>query len=69
MPGQRQGQLVRRNTATIVAHPDQLGAARLDIHVDAGRAGIQRILHQFFHHRGGPLNHLAGGDLVDQCIR
>ena len=41
-------------------------AAFLERHRDALRAGIDGVLHQLLHGAGRPLDHLAGGDLVDQ---
>ena len=35
-------------------------------HVDLAGAGVERVLEQLLHHRGRPLDHLAGGDLADQ---
>ena len=35
---------------------------------DAARAGIERVLDQFLHRRGRPLDHLAGGDAVDDQL-
>ena len=37
-----------------------------DRNVDPLRAGVERVLDQFLHRRGGPLDHLAGGDAVDE---
>src|SRR5690606_354868 len=50
----------------VVAHPQQLDAALLDVHVDAPGAGVLAVLQQLLGHRGGTLDHLAGGDLVGQ---
>ena len=33
-----------------------------------GRAGVERVLEQLLDHRGGPLHHFAGGDLVGDLI-
>ena len=30
---------------------------------------VERVLHELLHHGGGPLHHLAGGDLVDEVVR
>ena len=38
----------------------------LHLDLDLGGARVQGVLQQLLHHRGGPLHHLAGGDLVDQ---
>ena len=34
--------------------------------IDPARAGVERVLDQFLDRRSGPLDHLAGGDPVDQ---
>ncbi len=63
---QGQRQVVGGDAAAIVAHAQQLDAALLDLHVDAPGTGVQAVLQQFLGHRGGTLDHLAGGDLVRQ---
>ena len=64
----RQGerQVLLGDAAAVVAHPDQAGAARLQLHLDARAAGVDGVLHQLLDHRGGALHHLAGGDLVGE---
>ncbi len=57
----------RRNAAAVVAHPDALPAAILDIDLDAARTGIDAVLQQLLDDGGRPLDDLAGGDLVDQA--
>ena len=52
-----------RDAGTIVGHLDQAPACLLNSHGDVMPAGVQGILHQLFNHRGGPLDHLTGGDL------
>jgi hypothetical protein len=32
------------------------------------RARIERVFHQLLHHRGGPLDHLASGDLISDAV-
>ena len=54
------------HAGSVVDDADEVAPARLDYHVDAPRARIERILDEFLHRRGGPLDHLAGGDPVDQ---
>ena len=51
--------------AAVILHQDQVGAAIGGGDVDAGGAGVERILHQLLHRRGRTLHHLAGGDAVD----
>jgi hypothetical protein len=57
-----------RDPAAIVGNRDALDATF--IQHDAQRAGtrIERIFQQFFDYRGGPFDHLAGGDLADQLV-
>ncbi|MBN1457903.1 MAG: hypothetical protein JXA57_00110, partial [Armatimonadetes bacterium] len=43
-------------------------AALPDLDLDPTSASIERILDQFLHHRGGPFNDLAGGDLAGNSI-
>ncbi|MCY1300331.1 hypothetical protein D9M70_498920 [compost metagenome] len=64
--GQCQRQVVRRDAAAVVTHPQQLDAALFHLDVDAPGAGVQAVLQQFLDDRGGALDHLTGGDLVRQ---
>ena len=66
MTGQRQRQVVGRNTAAIIPHLQQLDAALLHFHIDAPGSGVQAVFQQFLGYRGRPLDHLASGDLVGQ---
>ena len=49
----------------IVADADQPAAAAVGHHLDAARAGVERILDQFLDDARRTLDHLAGGDAVD----
>jgi hypothetical protein len=69
VPRQRQRQFLAADTAAVIAHPDALLAALLDIHLDAAGAGIEAVFQQFLDHRGRPLDDLTGSDLVDQLGR
>ncbi len=69
MPLQRQRHLVRRHAATVIGHVDQVEPARRQPHGHRGRAGVQRVLHQFLERAGRPLHHLARGDAIDQVGR
>ncbi|MNZ74185.1 hypothetical protein D3C78_926280 [compost metagenome] len=69
MAGQRQRQVVRLDAGAVVAHAQQLDAALLDLDVDARGACIEAVLEQLLGHRGRPLDHLAGSDLVGQPRR
>src|SRR6185312_1436372 len=66
MRGHRQRQLVGRDAATVIAHADQPRTACLDVHLDARGAGVEAVLDQFLDHGRRALDHLAGGDLVDE---
>jgi len=63
MPRKRQGHLLRRDAAAVIAHPDQLATALGHVDVDAPRPGIQGVLHQLLDDRRGPLHHFASGNL------
>ena len=64
----RQRQFVRRDAAPVVADADQAGAALLQVDVHPPGTGIQRVFDQLLDHRRRALDHLAGGDLVDQGV-
>ena len=42
--------------------------AAIGEHVDAARAGVERVLDEFLDHARRPLDHLAGGDAVDDLF-
>ena len=65
---ERERQFLGRDAAAVVAHAQQADAAALDVDLDAARAGIQRVLDQFLDHGRRALDHLAGGDLVDERV-
>ena len=58
------GQLLRRDAAAVVRHPDKAHAAPLDLHHHGGGPGVDGVFHQLFHHAGRPFHHFAGGDEV-----
>ena len=58
------GQLSGGDAAAVVRHPDDAHAAPLYLHHHGGGSGVDGVLHQFLHHAGRPLHHLAGGDQV-----
>ncbi len=65
----RQGQLLGRHAEPVIHHLDQIAPAILQGDVDAPGAGIDGVLHQLLHGRGRALDHLAGGDAVDDIGR
>ena len=68
VPRQRNPDLVRLDADAVIAHPDQTASAAFEFHLDAARSGIQRVLDQLLDHRCRALDHLAGGDLTDECV-
>ncbi len=64
--GKGQGQIVGLDAAAVVHHLDQVDAALGHLDINALAAGINGVFEQFLDNAGGPLNDLAGGDLVDQ---
>ena len=64
---QREREIVLVDAATVVAHPQQLLAALLDIDINARGAGVETVLKQFLEHRSGAFHHLARGYLVGQA--
>ena len=60
--------IVASHAMAIVGNADQLAPASLDLNANARCFGIQRVLQQLFHHRRGPLHHLARGDLVGNLV-
>ena len=58
-------QIGARHALAVVGDADQPAAAAVGEHVDAPRAGVERVLDQFLDHARRPLDHLAGGDAVD----
>ncbi len=61
-----QFEIGRAHAGAVVSDADERTAAGLDLDGDARRPRIERILDELLHGRGRPLDHLAGGDLVDQ---
>ncbi len=56
------------HAGTIVNYLYQAFARIVDIQFDFCSAGIHRILQQFFHGTGRPLNHFTGSNLVGNII-
>ena len=68
MTGQRQRQIVRRDTAPIVRYTDQGFAAVRIIDGDPAGTGVNRVLDQFLDGGGRSLDDLPGGDPIDRRI-
>ncbi len=69
MRGDRERQVVRIDARAVVPHADQARAARFDVHLDPLRACVERVFDELLDDRRGPLDDLAGGDLVDELGR
>ncbi len=67
--GNGQRQLIGRHAAAVIADADQFGTAADDRYFNPCGAGVDAVFQQFFDNRGGPFDHFAGGDLVDQVGR
>ncbi len=65
----RQRQLVAIHADAVVADDDEALPAFLQRDVDAGRAGIDRVLDQLFERGRRTLDDLAGGDAIDERFR
>src|SRR5207253_7030304 len=66
VPREGHREFIGGDTAAVVAHPNEAGATALHVDLDAPRAGIQTVLDELLDDGGGPLDHLAGGDLIDE---
>jgi len=68
MTRQRHGKLVARDAVAVIGDAHLLDPAGLEPDVDGRGAGVECVFQQLLQHRGGALDHLAGGNLVDQGI-
>ncbi len=68
MPLDRQRQLVGAHAAAVVGDGDKGAPAVAQHHVDLPGAGVERVLDQLLDRGGRPLDHLAGGDAVDDGL-
>ena len=62
-------QLRRRDAAAVIRHADKAHATPANLHHHGGGSGVDGVFHQFLHHAGRPLHHLAGGDQVGHMGR
>ena len=53
----------------VVGDTDESAAPILDVDHDVPAAGIKAVFDKFFDDRGGPLDHLAGGDAAHHLAR
>ena len=64
----REREIGAGHALAVVGDADQPAAAAVGEHVDAAAACIERVLDQFLHRARRALDHLAGGDAVDDCF-
>ena len=62
MAGEGQGQVVGLDAAAVVGDADQLGAALLDLDVDAAAAGVHGVFEQLLDHARRPFHDFARRD-------
>ena len=68
MPREAQPRVLAAHAGAVVPHAHQAAAPLPQVDLDAPGAGIQRVLDQLLDRCGGPLHHLAGGDLVGERL-
>ena len=61
----RQRQVGAGHALAVIGHANEATAAAVGEHVDARGAGIERVLDELLDHACRALDHLAGGDAVD----
>ena len=61
----REHEVVAGHAGAVVGDADQPPPAAVGQHVDARRAGVERVLDELLDDARRPLHHLAGGDAVD----
>ena len=64
VPLERQQRIVMIHPAAIIDHANHALPAGFHFDSDRLRPGIQRILQQFLHHRGGPLDNLPSSNFI-----
>jgi len=65
---ERQHRIFAAHSASVIADLDQDLAAVFQLDPDVFGAGVEGVLHQFFHDRGWALHYLARGDLVGNSV-
>ena len=63
---QRQERVVGRHATPVVDHAHERQPALLHVDLHLPSAGIEGVLDELLHDRGGALHHLACGDLVHE---
>jgi len=60
--------VVTRQAAAVVFHAQERPPALPKLHLDPRGAGVEGVFDQLLHHRGRPLDHLAGSDLIGDPV-
>ena len=66
VPLDAEGEIGFVHAAPVVGDADEPAPAGLDRDLDPFRPGVERVLDQFLHRRGRPLDHFARSDAVDE---
>ena len=64
----REREVGARHAGAVVGDADQPPPAAVGHHLDAARAGVERVLDELLDHARRALDHLAGGDAVDDAF-
>lgn len=64
----REHRIIAHHAAAVIDNTNESTATRFDFHADVGRTSVERILQQFFHDAGRPLDNLPGRDLVGNGV-
>src|SRR4051794_28347831 len=65
----REREIGRCHTATVVGDADFSSATAIGEDIDPAGAGIDGVFHQLLHHARRTLDHFAGSDAVDELFR
>jgi hypothetical protein len=66
---EREEGILGGHAAAVVRDADQGATARGGLDRDQAAARVEGVIDQLLDHRGRPLDHLTGGDLIDHCGR
>ena len=69
MTFQRQHQIVRGHTISIICDDDGGLAATINAIMNLAGGSVESIFHQFLAHGSWPLEHLTGGNLAIEMFR
>jgi hypothetical protein len=69
MPFKGEERLITGHATSIITNTNTVVSARFQRDKDIDSSGVDGVVNELSHHRGGTLNNLTGGDLVDNYIR